>query len=179
MKTKHLLTAFACLLACLSWAHAQESIYTDLAEKSCKTLTVNEETQSSREVCPGVGGYKLEVLEDDLRQTIDVVAPNGKKSSLDLQSNVSSAFSSLGAKAEWRVKRKGAKVTPFALIVRFNASEDPEDSTKKTSYLVVVKISPKGSCVTDVVNPSPDANAQAQRLADAAANKPCKKSEEE
>ena len=157
-------------------AQAQESVYTDLTEKQCKTLAVNEAEQSSRQSCAGVGGYKLEVVENDLRQTVDVVAPNGKKSPLDFQSNISALFSSVGQKAEWRTRKTGASVTPYALIVRFSVSENPDDATKKTSYLVVAKVAPTGSCITDVVGPSPTANADAQGLADEATNKPCKSS---
>lgn len=151
------------------------SVYTDLAAKKCKTLeSTADEGGSYRGLCSGANGYKLEVLEGDLRQTINVIAPNKKKYELNLWSVVSSAFSSVGEKAEWRVPKKNNKTVPIALIVRFNASENPEDTSKITSYLVISKITVSEICVTDIIKPSPDANDAARKLADASANKPCR-----
>lgn len=162
-------------VAASSQAKKIESIYTGLSDKACKTIEqTDEEGGSYRGECKGVGGYKLELLEGDLRQSINVIAPNGTKSELDLWINVSGAFSSLGDKAEWRVVKAGKKTTPMALIVRFNASENVEDSSKLTSYLVVVKITKNSACVTDVVKPMANQNVKARDLADKSANKACK-----
>ena len=153
---------------------APESVYTDLTGKRCKTVEVSEEEQFSRQRCTGVSGYQLEIIEGDLRQTVNIISPHGAKAELDLQGNVSSAFSSLGAQAEWRVLRQGKTVTPQALIVRFNASENPENTLNVKSYLVVAKITANETCVTDVVSPRRNQNAEARRLADMAATRPCK-----
>jgi len=154
---------------------AQTSVYTDLADTKCKTIESSaEEGGSYRGECKGIGGFKLEVLEGDIRQSINVVFPNGKKSELSLWTNVSSAFSSVGSKAEWRVKGKGKKAKPFALIVRYNASENSEKPEATTSYLVVTKITKDSACVTDVIKPASDQNKKAQKAADESANKPCK-----
>lgn len=147
-------------------------IYTDITEKGCKTTDKNEEEEWMTQICEGVGGYKLEVFEGDLRSSINVVAPNGKKSELEFQ-QVSGAFSTLGEKAEWRIEKKDGKDVPTALIVRFNASK-AENETKSDSYLIVSKISPAKSCITDVVKPSATANEEARKLAENAATKPCK-----
>jgi hypothetical protein len=152
-----------------------ESVYTNLSGKSCKTLEQSDEgTGWYRGECKGVGGYKLQVTEGDIRQSIDVVAPNKKRYELNLTGNVSPAFSSVGEKAEWRVTRKGKTIAPVALIVRYNASENSEKPEQNTSYLVVVKITKNSACVTDVVKPSVNANAEARVLADVSVNKPCK-----
>ena len=152
-----------------------ESVYTNLSDKFCKTLEQSDEgTGWYRGECKGVGGYKLQVTEGDIRQSIDVVAPNKKRYELNLTGNVSLAFSSVGEKAEWRVTRKGKTLVPAALIVRYNASENSEKPEQNTSYLVVVKITKNSACVTDVVKPSANANAEARRLADTSANQPCK-----
>ncbi len=151
-------------------AAQNKSVYTSLTEKSCRTIEANaEEAGWYRGLCPGAGGYRLEVLEGDLRQSINVIAPGKKKYELDLWTNVSSAFSSLGEKAEWRV-RNGV---PYALIVRFNASEDAEKPERIVSYLVVVRISAETVCLSGVVNPGKNQNAAARRLADESTNKPC------
>ncbi len=147
-------------------------VYTDLTEKGCKTTKKNEEEEWMTQICEGVGGYKLEVFEGDLRSSINVIAPGGKKSELDFQ-QVSGAFSTLGEKAEWRVEKKDGRDVPTALIVRFNASKG-DDNTKTDSFLIVSKISPEISCITDVVKPIANANEEARKLAENAATKPCK-----
>ena len=149
------------------------SIYTDLAEKKCKTTEINEQEEYSVQLCDGVAGYKLEVAEGDIRQTINVIVPGGKKHELKLWSVVSPAFSSVGKKAEWRVIKENGKIVPIALIVRFNASENPDDSSKITSYLTVSKITEASICVTGVIKPVKNANIRARTLADASARKPC------
>ena len=152
-----------------------ESLYSDLNTKVCKTIEQSDEgTGSYRGECKGIGGYKLQVTEGDIRQSIDVIAPNKKKFELDLIGNVSTAFSSVGEKAEWRVTRKGKTITPTALIVRYNTSENPDDSSKLTSYLVVAKITKNEICITDVIKPAANANEEARKLADASVAKPCK-----
>ena len=152
-----------------------ESIYTNLNDKACKTLESDTEgTGWYRGECKGVGGYKLQVTEGDLRQSIDVVAPNKRKYELDFIGHVSGGFSSVGAKAEWRVSRgRGKTVSPLGLIIRFNVSENPEDSSIITSYLIVTKITKNQICITNVVKAGARANEQARKFADSSAPKPC------
>lgn len=152
---------------------APSSIYTNLSESSCKTIKVDEETGSSVQRCAGVAGYKLQVEDDDLRQSVTVITPNGKKHPLNYWQVITSAFSSVGDKAEWRVERRGGKTVPTALIVRVNASENPDAPDQKTSYLAVAKITPNEICVTAKIKGGPSANAEARRAADASANQPC------
>lgn len=165
-----------CILICAFGAVAQSirSVYTNLGEKSCKTLESDDSGAGSYVgICSGVVGFKLQVEEGDLRQNIQVITPSGKKHSLDLWTVVGSSFSSLGEKAEWRVQTKKGKVIPVALIVRYNVVSDPEDSTKITSYLAVAKITSDKICVTDKIEPGANANVAARTAADGAANKPC------
>ena len=157
-------------------AQSNTSVYTNLASKQCKTLKQDSSGAGSYEgQCPGVAGYKLLVQEGDLRQNIVVVTPSGKKQSLDLWSVVGSSFSSLGDKAEWRLKGAGAKALPIGLIVRYHVA-NPEDSTKGTSWLAVVRISNDASqiCVTDAIPPGADQNVKAREAADNSASKQCK-----
>jgi hypothetical protein len=149
------------------------SMYTATSGKGCRTIRTFKETGDSEWRCPGVAGYQLEVAEGDLRMNIQVVAPNGKKSDLNYWGVITSAFSSLGDKAEWRVQKINGKTIPIALIVRVNASENPEAPEKTTSYLAVAKITPGKTCVTDKIGPSATANEEARRAADSAANKRC------
>jgi hypothetical protein len=149
-----------------------QSTYTSLDPKQCtKVKTAEAGDHEGR--CRGVGGYSLLVVEGDLRQNITVITPQRAKHSLELWQVVSSAFSSIGPKAEWRVTKKSGKLVPYALIVRFNASEDAEHPDKMTSYLAVVKITSSSICVTDKIPPGANANEQARAAADNAASKAC------
>lgn len=145
------------------------SVYTSLAGVDCRVIEIDEESESSVSRCPGVAGHVLKVLEGDLRMSIDIVTPDGREHPLNYWSVVTSGFSSLGPRAEWRMRGE----QPTALIVRVNASEDPERPERTTSYLAVAKITPTGICVTDRIAPAPNANEAAQRAADASASRPC------
>jgi hypothetical protein len=169
-----LLTIFVLSIFIAGQTPKIDSVYTSLDAKKCKTLESSEDEAGwYRGECRGISGYKLQVTEGDIRQSIDVISPRKKKYELDFTVKVSSGFSSLGEKAEWRVTRKGKIVTPIALIVRYNASENPENSSINTSYLVVSKITKNQICITNVVKPSANANQQARAFADIAATKPC------
>ena len=162
------------LFASLNAASAQttRSVYTSLEEKQCRTLkSPKSEAEDYEGRCRGVAGYSLIVTEGDLRQNVTVVTPKGAKHSLELWDVISGGFSSVGPKAEWRL----AKREPVALIVRYNASEDPEHPEKTSSYLAVTKITPTEICVTDKISPGANANEEARRAADTAATRPCLK----
>lgn len=152
-----------------------QSVYSDLSPSSCKTIEIDKETGSTTQNCPGIGGYRLLVLDDDARQSITVVAPGGKQHPLEFWQVVTYAFSSLGSKVEWRVVGSGRKVTPVALIVRVNASEDSANPRRLTSYLAVVKVTPEQICVTHKIPPGAKANESARQAADSAATTPCLK----
>jgi hypothetical protein len=149
-----------------------KSIYTSTKTSACRTIrSTSEGTGSYVGECRGVGGYKVRLIEGDIRQTLDIITPARKKFELNFW-NIFGSFSTIGEKIEWRVKGS----VPVALIARYNVS-DPEDPQKNTSYLMVSKIGRTISCVTDVVEPDPEQNERARRLADAAAGKPCKTSD--
>jgi len=152
-----------------------ESVYSDISSSKCRTIEVDKETGSSTQRCPGIAGYKLLVLDDDSRQSITVVAPGGKNHPLDFWEVVTQAFSSVGNKAEWRVGRSRRKVSPVALIVRVNASEDGANPNRLTSYLAVVKVTPEKICVTHKIPPGAKANETARRAADTAQTAACLK----
>ena len=168
--------ALSLLMAAQTNAQPQTSIYTSLSERSCKKLKSTGDDYLGR--CRGVAGFSLLLAEGDLRQNILVVTPGGARHSLELWSVVSPAFSAVGPKAEWRVTSQNQKPTPVGLIIRYNASEDPEKPEKKTSYLVVTKITASEICVTDKLRAGPNSNEQARRLADEAGTKPCLKAKD-
>lgn len=171
------------LLACAATALGQQSLfstYTSVEEKKCKKLKSSDaETGDYEGECRGYGGYKLLVTEGDLRQNVTVITPQDAKHSLELWDVVSSGFSSLGPKAEWRLARPNTRLVPAALILRYNVSENAEKPDKITSYLVVVKLTDNEICVTDKILPGPNANADARYASDTAANKPCLKKQQQ
>ena len=99
-----------------------------------------------------------------------VVSPDGTEHPLEFWDSITSAFSSLGPRAEWLL---GADGKPVALIVRVLASEDPENPDRKTSYLAVAKLTAGATCVTDRISASADDNARARGAAVGAADRPC------
>jgi len=166
-------TLLALVLAWQSAPGALQSVYTSLGGRDCKTISTHEEGAQSTQRCAGVGGYGLLVEDFDSRMNVTVVAPGGKKHDLKYWQVITTGFSGVGEKAEWRVKRQGKRVVPVALIVRLNASEDPAHPEKNTSYLTVAKITPGRICVTDRIAPAANANEEARRAADTAATRPC------
>jgi hypothetical protein len=165
----------ACMLLalCAVTLPAQnKSVYTSTATKACRTIHQTDKYAGSYEgECRGVAGYKLRLLEGDIRQTLNVITPAKKKFELKFWFFYG-GFSTIGEKVEWRVRRG----VPIALIARYNVA-NAEDSTKSTSYLLISKIGLTSSCVTDVVEPGPRQNERARELADVATGKPCKPTE--
>ena len=153
-------------------AQSNRSVYSSLEEKRCRKIKSPNVDEDDYEIrCRGAAGYTLVVTEGDLRQNITVVTPKGVEHSLDLWDVVSGGFSYVGPRAEWRLVNK----RPIAFIIRYNASEDPEKPDKKTSYLVVTKITATEICVTDKITPSASANEVARRAANTATTRPCLK----
>ena len=147
------------------------SVYTPLYK--CKLVSHDKESDSSTQACRGVAGYNLRLEYSDARESITVISPDGKKHQLEFWNVISSAFSHVGEKAEWRVVKNKGKIVPVALIVRFTASEYSGETPKPVSYLAVAKITRQKICVTDKIAPSATANVEARRAADASADKPC------
>lgn len=152
------------------------SVYTPLDTKHCRTVkSPNADEDDLLGRCRGVAGYKLLLSEGDLRQNLIVVTPQQKEYSLELWDVISGGFSTVGPRVEWRMARQNGKLSPVALIIRYNANEDAEHPNKVMSYLAVAKITGNEICVTDKISPSATANDDARRAADSAATKPCLK----
>lgn len=167
---KILLTTAICMFAFAGLALAQnKSVYTSTKTNACRTISSNPDEGGSYEgECPGAGGYKIRLLEGDIRQTINIITPAKKKFELNFWSFYG-GFSAVGEKIEWRVKG----TVPVALIARFNVAGS-DDTQKSTSYLMVSKIGAKESCVVDVIMPGAKQNEEARIAADKASTMPCK-----
>ncbi len=170
-------TAFAAIcvfISSLAVSAQNKSVYTRTHTKACRTIVSDSRYTASYEgECKGIGGYKIRLLEGDIRQTLNIITPGKKKFELNFW-GFFGGFSSIGEKIEWRTKGG----VPVALIARFNVA-NAEDSRKNTSYLMVAKIGKTASCGTDVVRPQANQNETARDLADAASRKPCMKPEGE
>lgn len=151
-----------------------ESRYTPLTAPPCVTIKVYE-PEGSTQRCPGLSGYGLLVEEGDLRSSVTVVAPGGRRWPLEYWSVITDAFSSLGPRAEWRGVTRNGRWQPSALIVRVSANEDVDNPSRLTSYLAVAKITPGNVCVTARIGPGAQANVLARQAADRAASQPCLK----
>jgi hypothetical protein len=164
---------FLCFNTALAAAQVS-SVYTDLSGKNCKLIEMDKETGNSVRMCPGVGGFRLSVAEDDACMSVSVMSPDHMEHPLDYWNIITRSFSSLGKKAEWRIAKHRGKITPIALIVRVNTFEQEESEyPKKKSYLAVAKISPEEICVTDKIRSSMGANEEARRAADSSGKKEC------
>ena len=147
------------------------SVYTSLDDKKCKEIErTDEEGGSYKGECKGVAGYKLELIEGDLRQTVNIIDPKGKRYELRFW-DLTGAFSAVGETAEWRMRAK----KPIALIVRLNFNPYGEDEHETKSYLIVTKITPEETCVTHFLAPTRSHNLEARKAADKSATRPCLK----
>ncbi len=162
-----------CLLPALAGVAfaAPDVRYTSLRAPDCRTLSVNEQEESSVQRCAGVAGFALLVEEGDLRQSVTVVFPGGRQAPLNFWSLITDAFSFVGDRAEWHLTQG----RPSALVVRVLASEDPEHPERHTAYLAVARITPTGACLIARVGPSADMNTRAGALAQRARSLPCLK----
>jgi hypothetical protein len=176
MRFLYVLSVTCLTLLCSTAVSAQsiESVYTNLRGRGCRTLERDDAAAGYLlEQCAGVGGYKLQVVSGDDRQTVTVVKPDGSKHELVLGVIGGGGFSDLGAKAEWRVRRENGKVIPIGLIVRLNVSTDSSNPSKTTSFLTVSKITPQKICLVKAVEPAPNANVTARSVADGSAGMAC------
>jgi len=150
-----------------------KSIYTELSGKGCSAERITSEVSSER-TCPGIEGYKLLVANEDERDTVTVISPDGRQHPLHLSQTISGgAFDYIGQKAEWRVATREGKDVPVALIIRVDVQSTGDN--KPGSYLSVSKIGESGICVTDKIDPVANANDRAREAADSSAGKPCLK----
>lgn len=175
---KYLIGFFIFLVAAATGVDAQDakvtSVYTSLSAGRCQVVKSGGETGGSTRRCPGVGGYSLLVLDDDERMSVTIVSPDKKEYPLDYWNVVTGGFSTLGAKAEWRVVKEKGKIVPIALIVRVNATtEENPGKPQKKSFLAAAKITPGSACVTEKIDSVTNANQKARRAADASAAKAC------
>lgn len=145
-----------------------ESEYTNLTSDRCIKQIDDKTTGAYTLNCSGTKGFRLLVHVDDERSSISVVGPDRKVFPLNFWDVVTSGFSSLGPKAEWRLAKKDGKSAPIGLIVRVNSVDQTDlDHPKQVSYLAIAKVSKEMACVTSVIKAdSKESNIRARSDAD-------------
>ncbi len=147
-------------------AAGPNGVLTSIDPAKCDLITrLTEEAGYSRHRCFGVAGYRVEVVESDLRQNLELIRPDGTTTSLNLSSLVAGGgFSSLSETAEWR----GADLRrPRTLTVRYGVNEDPDPAVAPRSYLVVIRLAAP-ACVVARIAPGPRQSEVARAVADSA-----------
>ena len=140
------------------------SRYTSLEPNSCKLLEESAEQGGHwRRRCDGSFGYALETRASDLRQDMAIIAPDGRRSELNLSGLVANGgFDSLGKVVEWRGQARGQ---PQALIVRLNVAANREAKRPDVSNLVVVRLD-TSPCVVAIIPRGPRQNEKARAIAE-------------
>jgi len=150
-------------------AGGYESTYTSIKENQCHTISTDG--LGSTQECNSFANINVQVIDSDLRQSITLLR-EGDLYPLNFFIKVSSRWSLLGDKIEWRYKKSDTG-HPIALIVRFNVSEDLNNPDKMTSYLVVSKITPDNICVVGKIPPLTNQNQLARNMAEIAQDMDC------
>lgn len=154
-------------------ARQVESAFTDLDPRRCRLISQDRSSGDWVRRCRGAGGYALLVEDSDLRVSVTVVAPSRRRFPLNYRQVVTSALSTLGERAEWRIERHGRRRTPVAVIVPVHAYEEADFPHRIRPYLAVAKLGPDTVCVTQRIAPGPTALEEARRAADQAPSSAC------
>lgn len=168
---KKLLAAAAILTAPHAFAAEIDSVYTDLADTNCITIAKAPESDGgdwANKVCTGYAGYPVLLDYGDARDSVfygfPPTAENGRVwESFD-------AFNSVSEKVEWRVRKDGDVIVPFASIQRWSVAS-PEDDEKDIEVLVIERVGQPADgqgCTVGLVvaTGNPQANETARRIAD-------------
>ena len=152
------------LLAGMTPAQSFESSFSSIAAKQCRKvnrLMVGGTEYAASFVCPGRGGYKVFVDEEDLRQTLTVGRTMKQASKEPAARDIFGAFNSYDDKIEWRSGKDGR---PFALIAGWSfADDDSEDASgrpKSARLLVVMRLPPGPVCKIAYVDRVGNGNAE-------------------
>jgi hypothetical protein len=139
-----------------------ESVYTKLDLEQCKDVTPQDiKDHGSVSICPGYDSIDVRVAEGDLRIFVSY-GPNAANQTATYETIPQ--FNNIGETLEWRVRREGGKLKPFATILRFSWDVDG----RRGSTLVVTKLAKTDACHMAYVEATnnPQANEQARAIAD-------------
>jgi len=140
------------------------SRYTSLAD--CQVVrSAPDEAGFFESACPGLGGYRLKLVEADGRQNL-ILVMGGREHNLGLPSISGGGFSELGKRIEWRGREEDGSFHPDALILRYDVVENVDQPTRPTSYLLPVTLE-RTPCLSTKIRPGPAQNDRARAVADA------------
>lgn len=140
--------------------------------KDCILVKANEDEDWSSSHCAGMAGYDLQIDYGDARDDLVLLRRGKPPAKLGLIALGGGGFNALADTAEWRGVLGPTGFVPKHLIVRNNISEDPENSEKQTSILVVIDL--QQACVIAQVRPKAGQNEAAWAIADGPV-RPCLK----
>ena len=145
-------------------AQSSTSAYTPLQGRACRSRPLNPDdpVDGGGRTCPGVAGYRLRIETGDEREFVTVIDPRGSAHDLRLTEVVTSAFSSVGERAEWRTR--GRRSGPHAVIFRLNHQRNEPGGTGEARPLVVARLD--RPCVIAVVPAGRLQNERARAAAD-------------
>lgn len=144
-------------------AAGRVSRYTSLSD--CRVVrSAPDEAGFSESSCPGLGDYRLKLVEADGRQNL-LLLSDGREHNLRLSSVTSGGFSELGKRIEWRGREQDGSFRPDALILRYDVVENFDQPTRPTSYLLPVSLE-RTPCLSAKIRPGPGQNDRARAAAD-------------
>jgi hypothetical protein len=146
---------------CAAQADTVTAKYTSTELKKChQLLKADGKIFEGAWRCPGIDGNDVFISAADSRDLVGFGTSDARNCS---SSRTFGGFNSAGGTVEWRLR--GGK--PFAAIIRFTVSIDPNDANKLATWLVVHKLDKGGSCPVHYVAGSfPKANEAARLAAD-------------
>lgn len=152
---------------------APQSIYTGVEVKDCITVynsadEVDPEIDSYHGICPGFGGYVVEVSGGDIRYNLKLYY-NG----VQIETPQLSAFHDMGSKViEWRYEVSSGNVAYKALIYRLSFQNyDPTTGNDfNDSALFVIRLNKEASCLIGSFTASENRGQSINQLATALAD---------
>ncbi|HEX2552905.1 MAG TPA: hypothetical protein VHL98_04335 [Microvirga sp.] len=147
-------------------AQAPDSVYTQHDPGRCPVVREHETGRTHR--CTGHRGIPVS-YEIDEHSVLVGIGTAGEVASTPF---LVRRFAEAGDTVEWRGPRGRGGIEPRAAILRFRVTEGPSIGAKRHDVLVVYRLDPARSCIAAVLDGrSPDANAQARRIADGEARR--------
>ncbi|MES2900373.1 MAG: hypothetical protein V4723_11645 [Pseudomonadota bacterium] len=146
------------------------SVYTDVACKPSRPVAKKPAKKGAKVrlpaaplACPTVAGFRLQVVQQHGRSSVNIIAPDRRIFPLNYWDVVS-----VGGRAEWRVVSTDGKTVPIGLIVpvkSVNAADNKRGALQPV--LAVAKIGKHTACLVKKIDVhAPGAQEDARQHAD-------------
>lgn len=152
-------------LADSACANPVKSHYTTIDLRTCRKT--KEHPDGSAWTCPGLPGYHVWLAEGDLRTFVSVgIRANKRRAAEQTLASFNSIFPKDSSRTtlEWRFRRSGSTLVPYATILRYFTS----NGTVRGEVLVVAKVTKTETCHVAHIDAlaTPDPIVLAHRIAD-------------